>query len=41
MEGAKLHAQLKVLYEHRDFKEYLGVVENVLNRWVESNNVTR
>ena len=32
MEGAKLQAQLKVFYEHREFKEYLQVVETLLNR---------
>ena len=34
VEGAKLHAQLKVMYEHGEYREYLGVVESVLNRYV-------
>ena len=32
LEGVKLHAQLKSMYEHGEYKEYLGVVESILNR---------
>lgn len=33
-DGVKLQAQLKILYEHLEYKEYLGVVESILNRFV-------
>lgn len=33
-DGVKLQAQLKILYEHLEYKEYLGVVESILNKYV-------
>jgi hypothetical protein len=33
-DGVKLQAQLKILYEHLEYKEYLGVVESILNRYI-------